>query len=104
LADWLSKAKIRSQRVAPDAIYIDGSSFDPHAHFRAWREKHEDWISKKQERIAKAKVRARELLEQGARYSKIADILNKEQLRSATGRPWTSENIGKLMRAGKSQL
>jgi hypothetical protein len=103
MADWLSNAKIRSEKVAPDPIKIDGSDFDPHAHFRAWRERQKDWMNNKPERIAKAKARSGELLEQGAKYSEIADILNDEQLRSATGCPWTAENIRKLTRATKSQ-
>ena len=51
----------------------------------------------KPERIERALNRAKELREQGHSYPKIADALNKEELPSPTGRPWTTDNIRKLM-------
>ena len=96
MADWLRREKIEMQPIAPREILMDGKLFDPHAHFRAWREKQWDWTKKKRERTARACGRARELREQGHSYRKIADALNKEQLPSPTGRPWTADNIRKL--------
>jgi hypothetical protein len=100
MTDWLRREKIEMQPIAPSEILMDGKPFDPHAHFSAWREKQEDWTEKKKERIARGMGRARELRQQGHSYRKIADALNKEQLPSPTGRPWTADNIRKLL--GKS--
>jgi hypothetical protein len=51
---WLHEANIEMQNIDPREILIDGRFFDPHAHFRAWRERQEKWTHKKQERIDKA--------------------------------------------------
>jgi Recombinase len=88
------------QSIAPREILMDYKIFDPHAHFRAWRERQSAWTERKLERIENAQDRAEELREIGYSYAKIADTLNKEELPSPTGRPWTADNLRKLY--GKS--
>jgi hypothetical protein len=103
MVNWLRHANIKMQSIYPGEIMIDGKIFDPHAHFRTWREKQWAWTEGKQERIEKARDRAKEhkeLQEQNYKPPKIADTLNREQLPSPTGRPWTADNVRKLM--GKS--
>jgi hypothetical protein len=104
MTNWLRQANIEMQSIAPSEIMMDGKIFDPHAHFRAWREKQLDWTQKKEERIVRARGRARELQKQGQSYLKIADTLNREQLPSLTGRPWTADNIGSFAANRSKQL
>jgi Recombinase len=96
MVNWLRHANVKMQSIYPGEIMIDGKIFDPHAHFRRWREKQFDWTQKKGERIVRAVGRARELREKGYSYPQIARTLNEEQLPSLTGRPWTADNIRKL--------
>ena len=46
-----------------------------------------------------ALARAQELRADGKKNAQIAEVLNSEILRSPTGRPWTEDNIRKLMNA-----
>ena len=100
MANWLRQANIEMQSIAPREILMDYKFFDPHAHFRAWRARQSAWTERKLERIERARDRVNELRKQGNSYSKIADALNEEQLLSPTARPWTADNVRKLM--GKS--
>lgn len=59
---------------------IDGRFFDPGTHFRAWRKRREEWIADKAKRAKKVLRRALPLCKEEYSYSKIADILNDEDL------------------------
>jgi hypothetical protein len=76
---------------------MDGHPFDPHAHFRGWRDKQMAWSAAKPERMAKARHRALALRDQNESYRAIAQILNGEGIVNATGKPWTSDNVRKLL-------
>ena len=97
MTNWLREARIETQGIYPCQILMDGKIFDPHAHFQAWREKQHTWTERKLQRVQEAEGRAKELRKEGYSYPKIADALNKEQLQSPTGRPWTADNIRKLI-------
>ena len=99
LRNWLDNAGIETHRISPDAIMIDQKSFDPHAHFANWRNKQSEWTLGKERRKQMALARAQQLQDGGKKNDEIAEALNSEKLRSPTGRPWTEDNIRKLMSA-----
>lgn len=85
--------------VAADPIMLDGKIFDPHAHFSNWKSRQKKWSSDKAARVAAALGRAWELKEIGYSLSVIADRLNREGLKTATNKDWTSSNLGKALKA-----
>ena len=95
---WLREANIDIENISPREIILDGKIFDPHAHFRSWRQKHRDWTEKKPERIGRAVERAKELLELGKSFLEIAETLNTEKVQTPTGRPWKPDNIRSFMK------
>lgn len=95
---WLAKADLPDDQVIEAApIVIDGELFDPHAHFSEWREAQWAWSSSKHERADKARARAQALQAAGMKYPTMARVLNEEGLRSLSGKPWTADNLRKLL-------
>lgn len=99
LRNWLDEAGIKHCVIYPDAIKIGQKSFDPDVHFSNWRKKQSEWTLGKEQRKQMALARAQELRADGKKNAQIAEVLNSEILRSPTGRPWTEDNIRKLMNA-----
>lgn len=100
LSDWASHARIKVETVYPDEIQIDGGGFDPHRHFHDWRRRQNEWSASKPERISRARAAAVRLRDEGLTHKAIAQRLNDERIRSATGKPWTADSISKLLGAG----
>lgn len=90
---------LRLDPVYPDALPVNGETFDPPAHFATWRAKQARWIADKPARAAAARARALELRAQGVKNPEIARRLNAERLRSLTGRDWTAESLRKFLAA-----
>lgn len=88
---------IRSRFGEDVALIVDGEEFDPYEHFSDWRERQREWTSKKSERTTVARQRASELRAQDVPYQVVADRMNSEGLRSATGKPWTADSVRKLI-------
>lgn len=86
------------ERIYPDAILMDGKSFDPVAHFRTWRAAQKEFIGSKDERMARARAAAEALSPSCTSYSELAEALNQEGHVTATGKPWTAENLGKFLK------
>lgn len=86
------------QRIYPDALLMDGQSFDPVAHFRKWRAAKKEFIGSKDARIARARAAAEALSPSCPNYSALAEALNEEGHVTATGKPWTAENLGKFLK------
>lgn len=101
LSDWESHTRIEVQTVYPDEIQIDGGSFDPHRHFADWRERQQAWTAGKEERIARAVDAATRLRVAGRTYKEIAEMLNANDVRSATGKPWSEDGIRDLLKKAK---
>lgn len=99
LEDWASRARIEVRTVYPDGIEIDGAWFDPHDHFARWRERQNEWTRGKAARVGRALAEARARSAAGRTRAEIAAELNAHAIRSASGRPWTAESIGKLLKA-----
>lgn len=95
--DWALNAGLDVCPVTPDPIMMDGQSFEPDAHFVAWRKRQSEWRANKAQRVEVAFAEARKLLEDGASHHAIADSLNERQIRSATGKLWTRDNVAKLL-------
>lgn len=91
-----SKEKV--EWISPDQIVIDGQFFDPGTHFRAWRKRREEWIADKAKRAKKVLRRALPLCKEEYSYSKIADILNDEDLSTPQGKKWTKSNLAKFLK------
>ena len=95
---WLGNADIKFMWVYPDEIIIDGRPFDPHAHFRRWRDIQHERTAEKFRRAAIAMERAKELRVLRYTYERIAAILNAEQIGSPTGKLWKEDNVRKLIK------
>lgn len=85
------------EMVYPDEVIIDGKPFDPAPHFEDWRKRQTEWSAGKPARLAAAVSRATELRSVGASLAKTAATLNAEGLPSPTGRPWTADNLRKVL-------
>ncbi|MDG4649390.1 hypothetical protein P6F26_13140 [Roseibacterium sp. SDUM158017] len=96
--EWLERTPIKFEAVPPDEIVIDGSMFDPHHHFGEWRERQHEWTAAKPERIARAIEEASRRRAAGQPYKEIADALNVDGIRSASGKPWNEGRIGDLLK------
>ncbi len=98
--EWLARdADVEVVIVPPDPIMLDGKYFNPAKHFSEWREKQHAWLAGKSGRIEAAISRARELRVKGQSLPAAADQLNAEDLRSATGKPWTGDSLRKAIKA-----
>lgn len=84
--------------IEASAVMMDGELFDPHEHFSEWRSRQREWIDSKDERSAKARARARELLAEGMKNPAIAEQLNVEGIRSVTGKLWSADALRKFLR------
>jgi len=96
--EWLERTPIKFEAVPPDEIVIDGSMFDPHRHFGEWRERQHEWTAAKPERIARALEEASRRRAAGRTYKEIADALNVDGVRSASGKPWSEDGIRDLLK------
>ncbi|SDL48335.1 hypothetical protein [Aliiruegeria lutimaris] len=97
LSDWARETRIDFEKVWPDEILIDGRAFDPHKHFSAWRARQSEWTEGKEQRTSRALAVARQLRNGKQTYKAISEELNAQEIRSATGKPWTEESIRKLL-------
>jgi hypothetical protein len=97
LAEALDAAGDTCQRLYPDEILIDGQRFDPAEHFRKWRAAQRDFIGSKDERMARARAAAAALYPRHPQYRALAEALNAEGHRSASGSPWTAESLRKFL-------
>jgi hypothetical protein len=102
LRNWIKEAGIKICAIYPDEIKIDQKLFGPDVHFSNWRNKQSEWTLGKEQRKQKALARAQELRADKKTNAQIAEVLNNEGLLSLTGRPWTENNIGKLMSASQT--
>lgn len=99
MKDWASRTAIATLPIDTSIyeISINGAPFDPHAHFRVWREKQRAWTAGKKERKAQALARAEALRATGHNATAIAEILERERLRSPNGQEWTRDSVQKLL-------
>lgn len=97
---WTRETSIEVETVPPYAIPIDGHLFDPHDHFIRWREQQAAWMAGKADRVSRAMEQATTLRRDGLSHARIADRLNRERIPSATGKPWTGENVRKFLGIG----
>ena len=68
------------------------------AHFGTWRVRQTEWTAGKAARVAAAKARTAELKAQGHKLPQIAQMLEAEILRSASGKPWTADSLRKALK------
>lgn len=101
LKQWLKGAGVDCCPLPPDPLIgdpmIGGWSFDPAAHFDAWRERTSQWRREKPDRANLAAERALQLREAGLSFPKTAEALNAEGFRTRSGKAWTGENVRKLL-------
>jgi len=69
-------------------------------HFASWRKQQREWTDGKEDRAARARRRASELRDSDMSLTAIASQLNEEKLPSPTGKLWTGDNLGKLLKSG----
>ncbi|WP_442580269.1 recombinase family protein [Mesorhizobium sp. ASY16-5R] len=95
--EWSRSTNILTEPVWTEPITIDGELFDPHKHFSDWRKRQHEWTDGKELRVARARACASELKSKGQKFKDIADTLNAKSIRSATGKPWTADNVRRLL-------
>jgi hypothetical protein len=84
------------EALYPDPLALDGVTFDPVDHFRAWRNAERRHIDGKPDhaRQVLAAIDALPPMPLGA----MAARLNGDGLRTPTGKPWNAENLRKFIR------
>jgi hypothetical protein len=97
LGAWARRTSVKALPIPPSSLDVSG--FDPHQHFSKWRHAQHEWSAGKPQRRARALARALELQIEGRSYPGIADQLNNEDVPSLTGKRWTGDNVGKLMKS-----
>lgn len=95
----LSESDQYCQRLFPSEIMFEGHSFDPVEHFRKWRLAQKKFIASKDQRLAAAREAAEALSPGCSNYSELAEALNEEGHLTATGKPWTADNLGKFLKS-----
>ncbi len=96
---WFEANDVQNVAVPAVPMMIDGREFDPHFHFRRWRQRQQEWTAAKPQRSDQAARRAKELREDGKSYLAVAQILNSEGARSLSGTGWTAESLRKFLKA-----
>lgn len=94
---WLEQSGLRAIPIWPDPVMIDGQLHHPARHFAEWRAMDKAWRAGKSERVAAAMARVIELQGGGGKLAAIAGVLNQEGMKSLTGKPWTADNLRKLL-------
>lgn len=91
------QAEERVMALDPVPVLIDGQSFDPIAHFRAWTDMAETHTALKPQAKAQIAARITALRDNGTSYAAIADALNAEGTTTPSGKPWRPDNLRKLL-------
>lgn len=96
LAEAASFLGLRLIDVAPDAIALDGTRFDPPAHFDGWRKRDRDDMARLRAEAAAGMREALAAFPAGrGRWARIAAWLNDRGTRTPRGGLWTAENVRK---------
>jgi len=101
LSDWAKHASIEVETLYPEEIRIDDGVFDPDHHFSDWRQRQQEWTASKPQRVARARAAAGRLRDAGRTHLAIAQQLNDAGIPSATGKPWTADNVRSLLGAAQ---
>lgn len=105
LREYIEQQGLNHLPLTPDPVPLDGQPcFDPIKHFAAWRqrdgrrqERHEQALSELIAAVAASPKGP-------GHYEAVANLLNACGQGTATGRPWTAENVRKrLERHGLSR-
>ena len=83
----------------PVPVLIDGVEFDPVSHFRAWRQVDYARISSKPEREEQIRRVIHDLKEGHSSLTEMVETLNKDGIRTPTGKLWTDDNLRKFLKA-----
>jgi hypothetical protein len=97
LWDRLGNGKLCTQ-LDPAPITIDGVSFDPVGHFRAWRELEEAHASSKSARKDTVMQAVEGLLSDNPSMKALAQSLNEAGHRTPNDKPWTEDNLRKFLK------
>ncbi len=98
LSAWARRTSIRVETVYPDDVMIDGETYDPHRHFSEWRERQNEWTASREERVARALDIAGQLRAEGRTHKEIVAKLNVDNVRSASGKPWSEDGVRGLLK------
>lgn len=95
----LSAAGVEVERLYPDPIIIDGTLFDPIAHFRAWQSVYAAAARSKPEAKAAIAAHIDECGPADATWPEMAAWLNAEGYRTLNGKEWTADNVRKFLKS-----
>jgi hypothetical protein len=88
----------------PDPIVIDGRRFDPVTHFRQWRDRMANRgtaAERRQDVLGKILAVAVDRLPPAvprADYAALAEVVNRQGIRTTTGRRWSPDNLRVFLR------
>ena len=89
----------------PDPVVIDGRRFDPVAHFRRRRDEMAERgtaAERRQQVLDRILAAAADCLPPAvprADYASLAEALNRQAIRTTTGRKWARDNLRMFLRA-----
>jgi hypothetical protein len=89
--------------VPPVPLPIQGETFDPFAHFAAWRARQQQWTAEKSARQAAVAAKTTALRDEGRTYAEIAEMLSAAGIPSASGKPHTAESVRKAQKAARPE-
>jgi hypothetical protein len=81
----------------PVPLLLDGKMWNPISHFRAWREIDDAHNAMKPQLKAALTETLSKLKAGGASFANIAENLNSNGVTTMNGKPWTGENVRKLL-------
>lgn len=94
----LSDLGIDFVELDPQPMTIDGILFEPIEHFRNWSTVNEAAsAARRHDAIAALRIAAREIEAGPGRFQKIAEHLNGIDVKTFTGKEWTSANVKKAL-------
>ena len=95
--------KLRDERLAialePEPVEVDGAPFDPVGHFRSWRDLQDAFIAEKPDRKAAITTAIQNSGTQDTTLAKQAAALNRQGMKTPTGKRWTEDNLRKFLKA-----
>ena len=87
----------RCVALDPIPMTIDFKNFIPSEHFSAWRKIDDLHAAMKPHARAALQVKIGDLKAQGSSYAAIAAELNENAISTVTGKPWTADNVRKML-------
>jgi hypothetical protein len=95
--------RLRDESLAitlePEPVEVDGALFDPVGHFRSWRDLQDTFIAEKADRKAAVAAAIQNSGPENSTLASQAAALNRQGIKTPTGKRWTEDNLRKFLKA-----